>query len=214
MKNGKLEINTLEVAGLESAMLGMRNPMNSWKKADTVDGVIGENDMVLATKLVKAGSEHAKFLRQIHVWMNVNMPRYWWSEFDTYKYNTKNSCSTMHKLVAGKEITLDMFEYDRLDEDVMKVVVKKLNRLRKHYKDNKLIGNVDGMDYWLIRAKQVLPEGYLQLRTVDTNYAELMNIYHQRKNHRLEREWQRTFCRWCESLPYFKELCIDPVKED
>lgn len=217
-----MKITNTEVYGFEAALRGMRNPMNSWHLQDTriasdeevsqivegkkdliFEGVfIGPKDLDLAQRLIKAGPEHCKFLRQIQVWADFNMPLYWWSEFDTYKFNTKNSCSTMHKLLnAKKGIELSNFVYDKLDrQDIEKIVIK-LNELRDRYLETK--------DYnYVIRAKKLLPTSYKQLRTVNTNYAELRNIYFQRKNHRLKEEWQDTFCKWVESLPYAKELIL------
>ena len=118
-----MKIITKEVAGFIPALYGMRSPMNSWHLNDSkmyigneITGeecvYIGPNDMDLAKRLIKAGPEHCKFLRQIQVWADFDMPLYWWSEFDTYKFNTKNSCSTMHKLFnTKKEIELDDFIY-------------------------------------------------------------------------------------------------------
>ena len=211
-----MKITNTEVYGIEASLRGMRNPMNSWHLQDTTiyyeesltsnqnviyeNAIIGDNDMNLAKRLIKAGPEHCKFLRQIQVWADFNMPLYWWSEFDTYKFNTKNSCSTMHKLLNNKEeITLDNFVYDREDKVFMQVIVDQLNYLRHHYLESK--------DYnYVIRAKKLLPTSYKQLRTVNTNYAELINIYHQRKNHRLKQEWQDVFCKWVEGLPYMNEF--------
>jgi hypothetical protein len=196
-----MKITNTEVYGFESALRGMRNPLNSWHLADSNgDYYIGDNDMDLAKRLIKAGSEHCKFLRQIQVWADFNMPLYWWSEFDTYKFNTKNSCSTMHKLLNGKkEIELDDFVYDYQDTITLKTIINHLNEFRHHYLETK--------DYsYVIRAKKLLPTSFKQLRTVNTNYAELINIYNQRKNHRLKEEWQDIFCKWCESLPYFIEF--------
>ena len=164
--------------------------------------IIGEKDLDLAQRLVKAGSEHCKFLRQIQVWADFDMPLYWWSEFDTYKFNTKNSCSTMHKLLnAKKEIELSDFVYDESEESAFKAIVDILNGYRKCYLSSK--------DYsYVIKAKRILPTSYKQKRTVNTNYAELRNIYFQRKNHRLKEEWQDVFCKWVESLPYAEELIL------
>lgn len=213
-----MKFETLEVAGFGSALKGMRNPKNSWDKSDSVDYYetnadrsdveyyydIGENDMRLAQSLIKAGSEHCKFLRQIQVWVDIDMPRYWWSEFDTYGFNSKNSCSTMHKLLNNKEpITFDLFAICREDLDIMYKVVERLEWLRVTYISSK--DNIEKRRL-LVRAKRLLPEGFLQLRTVNTNYAELRNMYHQRKNHRLKEEWVDTFCGWVETLPYAKEL--------
>ena len=146
-------INT-EVYGIYAAMRGMRNPMNSWylsdtRKADTIEDfrlldticpedidmeltIIGEKDLYLAQNLIKAGTEHYKFLRQIQVWADIEMPRYWWSEFDTYKFNSKNSCSTMHKLLNTKSaITLEQFVYCNEDKDSLLSTIDRLNEIRE-----------------------------------------------------------------------------------
>ena len=202
-----MKITNTEVFGFEASLRGMRNPMNSWHLQDTIDDswqgiIIGEKDLDLAQRLIKAGSEHCKFLRQIQVWADFDMPLYWWSEFDTYKFNTKNSCSTMHKLLnAKKEIELSDFVYDESEESTFKAIVDILNGYRKCYLSSK--------DYsYVIKAKRILPTSYKQKRTVNTNYAELRNIYFQRKNHRLKEEWQDVFCKWVESLPYAEELIL------
>ena len=216
----KIKIDKTQVFGFESALRGMRNPMNSWASSDSdllFDAydhrintknmndecfVLGEADKTLAQKLTKAGSEHCKFLRQIHVWADFTFPRYWWSEMDTYSYNTKNSTSTMHKLMS-RDLTLDDFIYDELDEQSLNLVVNKLHDIRYLY-----CNATDTLQKHelLRRAKQLLPEGYLQMRTMDTNYAELLNIYNQRFQHKLKPEWQDVMCSWIEQLPYFVEL--------
>ena len=215
-----MKITNTEVYGFEASLRGMRNPMDSWHLQDTkrmlgIKGkyndfknndlsyeaiVIGSNDMDLAKRLIKAGNEHCKFLRQIQVWADFEMPLYWWSEFDTYKFNTKNSCSTMHKLFnAKKEIELDDFVYSKEDINTLNFIIRELNSLRKRYLETKDFN-------YVIRGKRLLPTSFKQKRTVNTNYAELINIYNQRKNHRLKEEWQDVFCKWCEELPYFEEF--------
>lgn len=210
-----MKITNTEVFGFEASLRGMRNPMDSWHLKDSLsccnnnysiadvlwDNVlIGPNDMNLAKRLIKAGNEHCKFLRQIQVWADFEMPLYWWSEFDTYKFNTKNSCSTMHKLFnAKKEIELDDFVYSKEDINTLNFIIRELNSLRKRYLETKDFN-------YVIRGKRLLPTSFKQKRTVNTNYAELINIYNQRKNHRLKEEWQDIFCKWCEELPYFKEF--------
>ena len=215
-----MKITNTEVYGFEASLRGMRNPMDSWHLQDTkrmlgIKGkyndfknndlsyeaiVIGSNDMDLAKRLIKAGNEHCKFLRQIQVWADFEMPLYWWSEFDTYKFNTKNSCSTMHKLFnAKKEIELDDFVYSKEDINTLNFITRELNSLRKRYLETKDFN-------YVIRGKRLLPTSFKQKRTVNTNYAELINIYNQRKNHRLKEEWQDVFCKWCEELPYFKDF--------
>lgn len=209
-----------EVWGFEHALRGARNPMNSWDKIDSkveyeswhdMSGgkfIIGENDLKLAQNLLRGGNEHSKFMRMIHVAVDVNMPRYWWSELDTYHFNTKNSCSTMHRLLNNNNpITLDMFVVANEDIEWWNYTVNKLEEMRKEYKRvQSTTKDNDEMNRLLVRAKRMLPEGFLQMRTWDTNYAELRTIYHQRKHHRLKEEWVDTFCKWVESLPYAKEL--------
>lgn len=229
-----MEFKNTEVWGFNHALRGMRNPLNSWEKSDsgkiywngtwyTLDPVvrsyftdyginilIGKDDLNLAQRLIVGGNEHAKFMRMIHVSADVDMPRYWWSEADTYHFNTKNSCSTMHKLLNNDNpITLDLFVICDEDKDWWINTVEKLEKMRQEYKNIKdTTKDVVQMNRLLVRAKRMLPEGFLQMRTFDTNYAELRNMYFQRKNHRLKEEWIDTFCKWVESLPYAKELII------
>ena len=215
-----------EVWGFRHALRGMRNPLESWGKSDsspqgctTVPNCymstgykIGENDLKLAQSLVLAGGEHSKFMRMIHVAVDTDMPRYWWSEADTYHFNTKNSCSTMHKLLNNTNpITLDMFITCEEDSLWWENTIAELEALRTKYKYiQSTTKDSEEMDRLLIRAKRMLPEGFLQMRTWDTNYAELRNMYFQRRHHRLKEEWIDTFCKWVESLPYAKELiCLE-----
>ena len=225
-----MEFKNTEVWGFKHALRGMRNPKDSWDKSDSeywlpnkfmeenVSGEdiewtpyhIGKNDMKLAQTLIKAGNEHCKFMRMIHVSVDVDMPRYWWSEADTYHFNTKNSCSTMHKLLnRNTPITLDMFVICEEDLDIAQIVVERLEQLRQKYKSiQSTTKDNEEMNRLLLRAKRLLMEGFLQMRTWDTNYAEIRSMYFQRKHHRLEEEWVDTFCKWVESLPYSKELII------
>ena len=224
-----MKITNTQVFGFEAAVRGMRNPLASWDKSDsypvdcigatTMDSTksknfsIGPNDMDLMKRLLKSGPEHAKFMRMIHVQCDVDMPRYWWSEADTYHFNTKNSTSTMHKLLNNDNpITLDMFAICEEDRELWKIIVNRLESLRKTYKsaqkNDELSNKKEILSRLLLRAKRLLPEGFLQMRTWDTNYAELRTMYHQRKNHRLKEEWQDVFCKWVELLPYAKELII------
>lgn len=428
-----MKIYNTEVWGFKHALRSMRNPMDSWDKADSLgcleceldcdecplndidncfeyDVVIGENDMKLAQNLVKAGNEHGKYLRMIHVAADFEMPRYWWAEADCYKFGTKNSCSTMHTIMK-KEITIDNFEVNEkvkeilrkedktkkkytykceLPEDVelnskifeinnysyeifnngeiyslpkdvtdsigrtrhyprrkmsinqnageyysvrlggrnggenicvhrllaelfipnpnnyeevnhidgdkgncsldnlewcthqencqhahdiglnnatpyakykayitnRKVTLSDIREMKKLYESGMLQKDIaekfklkqaqvssllkddiceyaddyeeayiyekvinrlnelrqmylDTKDYnYVIRMKRILPESFLQMRTWDTNYAELRNIYFQRRHHRLHEEWVDVFCKWVESLPYAKELIL------
>jgi len=231
-----MKFENTEVWGFKSALRGMRNPMNSWDKSDSGickggdSGIgcnncadqskckhsydrefkIGKNDMKLAQSLLKAGNEHAKFMRMIHVIVDTNMPRYWWSEADTYHFGIKNSCSTMHRLLNDDNpITLDMFIICEEDINWWVDTVDKLEKMRIEYKTiQKTTNSTERMNRLLIRAKRMLPEGFLQKRTWDTNYAELRNMYFQRRNHRLKEEWIDMFCQWVESLPYAEEFIM------
>lgn len=234
-----MNITNTEVWGFKHALRGMRNPMNSWDKSDSnycmlnseydcnecptnqncpmnmsADHayVIGKNDLQLAQCLIIAGGEHSKFMRMIHVSADVNMPRYWWSEEDTYHFNVKNSCSTMHKLLNNaKPITRDLFIYCEEDLDIVDKVIERLEELRIQYRAETQYNKKTRL---LVRAKRLLMEGFLQMRTLDTNYAELRNEYFQRRNHRLKEEWTDVFCAWVESLPYAKELICYTKEKD
>lgn len=215
-----IKIENTEVFGWEAAIRGMRNPMNSWDKSDSIfDGnkwCLGENDLNLMKSLSKAGTDHSKFMRMINVTMDITAPFYLWKEFSTYKVGTvANSCSTMHKITA-KKFTLDDFSHEHLISDTKKHLletIKLLNDCRDVYNnwDDIPKARIDPQinskkDVWW-QMIQLLPTSYNQRRTIQLNYQVLKNIYHSRKNHRLD-EWH-TFCEWIESLPYAKELICD-----
>ena len=213
-----IKIENVDVFGWGAAIRGMRNPMNSWDKSDTEfmwDSLgyikVGESDLKLMKNLSKAGDDHGKFLRMINVTLDITAPLYWWKEFDTYKVGTvANSCSTMHKIHA-KEFELDDFSHEHLYEQencfiedspltLLESIVISLNGQRKLFLETK------DKKYWW-QMIQLLPSSYNQKRTVQLNYQVLKNMYRARKHHKLD-EW-REFCAWCETLPYFKEICLD-----
>lgn len=220
-----IKIENTEVFGWEAAIRGMRNPMNSWDKSDswqsdfTDDGnggfVVGTNDLKLMKNLVKTGTDHSKFMRMINVTCDITAPLYWWKEFDTYKVGTvRNSCSTMHK-IHSKEFTLDNFSHEHLSwsgTDTLKSIIAKLNYYRDLYRrldDDSMLSRdtvKTKKDAWW-QIIQLLPSSYNQQATVQLNYQVLRNMYHSRKNHKLD-EWHN-FCYWIESLPYAKELICD-----
>lgn len=245
-----IKVKNINVYGFEAAIRGMRNPMNSWEKSDSgycfrdffrdcntcvrkdnncCGGYdIGPNDLKLMQSLVKAGSDHRKFLRMISITMDITAPLYWWKEFDTYKIGTvTNSCSTMHK-IAAKEFTLDDFSHEHLNKekycrdwiqsavvdedvtslhkvwatplDILKFTIEILNAYRLDYLDTK-----DKNDWW--QMIQLLPSSYNQKRTVMLNYESAYNMYHGRKNHKLD-EWH-VFCDYLKTLPHFKKICLE-----
>lgn len=221
-----IKIENVETCGWEAAIRGMRNPMNSWDKGDSREcysyggchcdresyngnsglchGIdIGPNDLNLMTRLRYAGTDHRKYMRMITVYLDITAPLYWWKEFDTYKVGTvANSCSTMHK-IAAKEFDANDFSHEHIEElegaeyntsyDWLLRTVYILNCYRQKY-----LGTKDKKYWW--QMIQHLPSSYNQRRTVMLNYEVLANIYHSRKEHKLD-EW-RDFCKWIETLPY------------
>lgn len=227
-----IKFENTKVMNFKGALRGMRNPLNSWGKADStffygdcekcpLDCMnvhilksfadnecfeIGPNDMELAQKLIAAGSDHRKFLRQIFVCVDITAPLYWWKEFDTYKVGTvANSCSTMHK-IHSKPIELSDFSIDdfKLDDNFMYLsdyfedVIADCENLRRKYVETK------DKRYWKALI-QLLPESYNQMRTVTLNYENLRKIYGSRRNHKLT-EWSDGFMDWIDCLPYAEEL--------
>ena len=216
-----IKIENPRTYGWMSAVHGMRNPMNSWDKSDSYEThgeygdqfFFGENDLALAKKLTQAGPDHRKFLRQIFVSMDITAPLYWWKEYDTYKVGTvSNSCSTMHK-IHDKEFTLDDFSHEHLivSDDVnhidmvgwLQKQIDILNEWRKTFNDIDSWSNPYKKRFWW-QMIQLLPSSYNQLRTVTLNYEVLLNMYHARKDHKLD-EW-RKFCEVIAELPYFKDF--------
>lgn len=197
-----LKIENVYTSGWKAAIRGMRNPKNSWAQIDSavVNGngfVVGNNDYDLMYRLASAGTDHGKFMRMIVVTLDIVAPLYWWKEFDTYKVGTvANSCSTMHK-IAAKEFAIEDFSDEHLETGWLTclddTIIPLLNRAR-----TKFIETKDKRYWW--QMIQILPSSYNQRRTVMLNYAVLRNIYHARKDHKLD-EWH-TFCDWIESLPY------------
>lgn len=232
-----MQLTNLEVFNFKGAFRGMRNPMNSWEKSDSDfiynTELLGPNDIKLAQKLIKAGNEHRKFLRQILVSFDLTAPLYFWKEFDTYKIGTvSNSTSTMHKL-ASTPITLDCFEVENLDLTAEKIKAD----LYLNQDDEKPVYNLDTLwkvsDIWdgiieecenlrllFLKTKdkkywkaliQMLPESWLQTRTITMNYENVLSIIHQRHNHKLS-EWNWLVKQFKE-LPYAYELLFFTLEE-
>lgn len=225
-----IEIKTIGVWGFEGSLRGCRMPYESFDKSDSEWDShcslnagyqnceacpwehmncelayyhIGKDDMTLCKKLIKAGSEHRKFMRMIHVQFDIRMPRYFATELDTYKVGTvKNSSSTMH-LITKRDLTLDDFEPVNagVREILLDSILPAINTWIHAYKDT---SDNEHKDNILRSIKQLLPESFMQMATYDMTYETLLNIYHQRRAHRLS-EW-REFCAWLETLPYMQEF--------
>lgn len=225
-----IKIDKVDIYGLEAAIRGMRNPMNSWEKSDSgysyvtdvhaiINGelvhqnpaehvfCIGVNDWDLMTRLRNAGTDHRKFMRMIIVYMDITAPLYWWKEFDTYKVGTvANSCSTMHK-ISEKEFTLDDFSHEHLFHNVNDTEIW-LNIDFPNVLDNTIFYLNKARELYLATKDkkywwqmiQLLPSSYNQKRTVMLNYEVLANMYKSRKNHKLD-EWVE-FCKTIETFPY------------
>lgn len=210
-----IRVENIEVWGFEHAIRGMRNPLNSWDKSDSIKcyanrncpGIcknnscglcVGDADLDLMKRLFNAGTEHRKYLRQIFVSMDIVAPLYWWKEADTYKVGTvSNSCSTMHK-IAAKEFTVDDFSYEHLFSlGTLRMVIDDLNDNRAMYLETK------NKDYWW-QMIQLLPSSYNQRRTVTMNYENVFAIIKQRSGHKLD-EWN-VFVEILKTLPYVMEI--------
>lgn len=231
-----IRVESIETAGWEPALRGMRNPLNSWERADSlfdVDGhwdddgsasvlawtdpvVIGPNDEALMRRLIGAGTnDHCKFRRMLKVYADVTAPLYWWSEYDTYKVATvANSCSKMHTLM-DEPFTVEMFScedwseitesdvYGRHIEPVPigAMLIDFLNGQRDFYLAAKEHGDEDVAKHVWRRVIQLLPESWMQRRTVELNYEVMANIYKSRRHHKL-REWRDFIDYMVENLPY------------
>lgn len=232
-----INVENISVTGFDAAIRGMRNPMNSWEKSDSYDAVdcgkcgliekkgvcnkedrpgrcdkfrcyeVGKNDLDLMRRLFKAGTEHRKYLRMIHVSMDITAPLYWWKEFDTYKVGTTaNSCSTMHKLTA-KDFTIDDFSHEHLDAlgmALLEKIICRLNGFREEY-----LLNHDKSAWW--QMIQILPESYNQKRTVDVDYETVVSIISQRTGHKLD-EWNH-LVETLKDLPYVQKIMKGSEKE-
>lgn len=208
-----IQIEKVEVWGFSHAIRGARNPYNSWVKSDSGYGIDGEDedvfklgsaDLDLMRRLYKAGSEHRKYLRQIFVSMDVNAPRYWWEQQSTYKIGTtSNSCSTMHT-IHKKPFELDDFSHEHLKwldtHGCLKDIISMLNVLRDNYLESK------DKDEWYAMI-QLLPQSYMQKRTITMNYENVVNIIKQRSGHKLT-EWE-DFIAELKKLPYITEIMGD-----
>ena len=221
-----IKFENVYIGNFENALRGMRNPLNSWSKSESqycIPNVscfncvnkcgceenydidwqpyqLSNEDLDLAKRLIKAGSEHRKFLRQLIVSIDITAPLYWWKQFDTYKIGTvSNSCSTMHK-IHDKEFGTDDFSYEDMTTSGLKTlsyIIESLNVARRFYLINK------DKEYWYDMIK-LLPESYNQKRTITMNYENILTMCKQRNGHKLK-EWT-TFREWAKTLPYANEL--------
>ncbi len=208
-----LKVERISVMNFENAIRGARNPLNSWARMDSYyneqgEYILGPNDLSLAVKLAKAGTDHRKYLRQVMVSMDITAPLYWWKEFDTYKVGTvANSTSTMHKIHA-KPFGREDFACDRMTDDALAVldaVIAYMESERQRFVETKEKSAWHNMI-------QLLPTSYMQMRTVTMNYEVLINMYRARRTHKLA-EWH-DLCDVIRTMPYAKELIISIAEGD
>lgn len=204
-------IENVTVKGIEEAIRGMRNPLNSWDKADSYKTYIcnpetlneaefqffvGDNDLTLMRTLAAGGPVHGKYKRMIQVYADITAPLYWWKEYDTYKIGTvTNSCSTMHT-IAKRDLTLDDFSLEHLGDGNRKIMQNLIDHINA---DIHLYNESKDKHFWW-QIIQMLPSSFNQKRTVMLNYEILTNIFTSRRYHKLD-EWWR-FCEWIDTLPY------------
>ena len=211
-----LTVTNMKIAGMDAAIRGMRNPMNSWDKSDSMFDYdmmrLGNADLNLMQNLFKAGTDHSKFMRMVSVWCDITAPLYWWKEYDTYKVGTvANSCSTMHKIhskpIELSDFSIDDFEIPDADialKDCFINVVADCEMLRKAYLEALEKGQNDLAKQCWKGLIQLLPESYQQTRTVMMNYQVAAKIIRERANHKLS-EWH-TLVNELKNLPYMREI--------
>lgn len=208
-----LKTERVSVMNIENAMRGARNPLNSWARSDSYydengNYILGENDLSLARRLSRAGSDHRKFLRQIFVTVDITAPMYWWKEYDTYKVGTvANSTSTMHK-IHSKPIERSDFSLDKMSDETLEFfdsIIAQLEQLRIKYVETK------DKQLWY-DIIQLLPSSYNQMRTCTMNYENLISMYYARKSHKLD-EWH-VFCDFIKNLPYAEDLILIKNEEE
>lgn len=202
-----IKLEHTNVMNIAAAIRGMRNPMQSWGKSDSTDGeggfVLGPEDLKLAQRLYKAGSDERKYMRQIFVSVDITAPLYWWKEYDTYKVGTvANSTSTMHKIHA-KPFDIEDFSHERLSQEGRAYLWQIIDVLEKRRIEFVETGSQTAWDDMI----QLLTTSFNQMRTCTLNYENLINIYYARRNHKLP-EWH-VFCDWIRMLPYFESICLE-----
>lgn len=215
-----IKIERVETFGWETAVRGLRNPLNSWERADSsslkdyegysIGYMVGPDDKRLMTSLVKAGTDHSKFMRMLGIGMDITSHQVWWAEFDTYKVGTvRNSCSKMHTIHI-KSFEPDDFSHEGIDEVGGTTKFQFMNTLAELEHLRVLFNETKEKKYWRAII-ELLPSGYNMRATVTLNYAVARNQYHARKNHKLD-EWH-DYCKMLEALPLSNLITMEAQKE-
>lgn len=234
-----VKVENISLVGLKPALRGMRNPKNSWHRSDTnfmpsldyglrmktelgsdnendivietdaCTNVIGPNDLDLCRRLMIGGPVHRKYLRMIVVYMDLSAPMDFWKEYDTYKVGTvANSCSTMHKIHEIKNFELDQFSCSGLSFDQETKFKEKLIPVLNEFLHDEYATNDDKTRV----LSKILPQGWIQKRTIELNFEVLASMYTWRKNHKLK-EWNWFINEIVSKIPHFEEICISVIKE-
>lgn len=228
-----LKIMHLGTYGWETAIRGMRNPLNSWDKSDSAycrgasalcdycdikpgedtpcfassergnRYILGKNDLTLAKSLIRAGNDHSKFLRMIGISMDITAPLYWWKEYDTYKVGTVANSCSTMHKIAAKPFEIADFSHEHLQIPMLEVLKHTIHALNDAR--DAYLGSKDKLMWW--QMIQLLPSSYNQRRTVTLNYAVARNQYHARKAHKLD-EWH-TYCTALQYLPYAELITME-----
>lgn len=232
-------LSTREVAGFLPAMEGMRNPKNSWHLNDSdiiptpagASWVLGPKDKKLAQSLIRGGTTHSKFLRQIMVWVVINAPLYWWAEFDTYKVGVvRDSCSTMHTLMSTIKKLNQIPEVQdwltRMEKEDVYPPKAILQLFEVHPADSITVLSVGSSFYQLCKVlrgditdleklremKKILPSSWLQRSTISLSYQNIRSMLIDRRTHPLT-EWSQDFTNWAKSLPLANDLLFYGLSE-
>lgn len=140
------------------------------------------------------GSGHDNFLKGIVVQFDLEFTIKAWTEAERYHwFDIVSSQSTMH-CIARFNIKHHCNQY------VSPTIIREVEKLKQNYNEHPTPENY-------LKLLYNVPVGFKLTAGITTNYLQLKTIYHQRKNHRLP-EWI-DFCKWIETLPYFKELVLN-----
>lgn len=226
-----MQFQNTKVFNLVGAIYSARNALSSWNKSDSdlKNEVLGKNDLQLAQRLILAGSEHRKFMRQILVTVDIIAPIYFWSEFDAYKVGVTRSSTSFQHTGMSRDLGIDDFELDEkffVDRNNFDIEMKRLKENDEVKTDEEklkliscrclitLISVLNALreqyvitkDYEYFRIiRQLLPSSFCYRSTVIMNYEVILNMIKQRKNHALK-EWRVDFINWTKFLPYADDL--------
>lgn len=197
----EFHIENTEVYGLNKSIIASGNAMRT-KMADNT-GEPTEKDLKRAINLglTRTGYGEDNYLNGIIVQFDMYAPLYMWKQIQRYHFlDFISSQSTMHRLAKfGIE--------EQCVSDTDHIILYRYKELLDEYNEMQL-GNYSQEELkkaWRVLVAS-LPSGFVLGATMTTNYRQLKTMYLQRKKHKLK-EW-RDFCKWCESLPSFTELCI------